>query len=181
MKNIKKATFGAGCFWCVEAVFQRLNGVSNVVSGYMGGKTNNPTYREICSGLTGHAEIIQMDFDESIISYEELLEVLWATHNPTTLNQQGADRGTQYRSVIFYHNDAQKAAAERSKSEVATLAWDDPIVTEITKVEEFYVGEPDHQNYYNGHKSAPYCSIVINPKIAKLRLKFAHKLKKEDV
>jgi len=181
MKNIKKATFGAGCFWCLEAVFQRLEGVSNVVSGYMGGKIKNPTYREVCSGLTGHAEVIQLDYDASIISYEELLDVLWTTHNPTTLNQQGADKGTQYRSAVFYHDDEQKEIAELSKLKVAPLVWDDPIVTEITPAEVFYAGEVEHQNYYNGHKSAPYCSIVINPKIAKLKAKFAHKLKQEYV
>lgn len=181
MENMKKATFGAGCFWCVEAVFQRLEGVSNVVSGYMGGNIKNPTYREICSGSTGHAEVIQMNYDESVISYQELLEVLWTTHNPTTLNQQGADRGTQYRSVIFYHNESQKEAAEKSKVEVASKLWDDPIVTEITEAVKFYDGEAEHQNYYNGHKSAPYCSFVINPKIAKLKAKFSHKLKKEYV
>ena len=176
---MKKATFGAGCFWCVEAVFQRLEGVTNVLSGYMGGKIKNPTYREICSGLTGHAEVIQIEYDESIISYDVLLDVLWTTHNPTTLNQQGADRGTQYRSVIFYHDDDQRATAEISKAEVATLAWDDPIVTEISPAEVFYEGEKEHQNYYNDHKIAPYCRIVINPKVAKLKAKFAHKLKKE--
>jgi len=181
MENIKKATFGAGCFWCVEAVFQRLQGVSNVISGYMGGNIKNPTYREISSGLTGHAEVIQMDYDPAIITFEELLEVLWVTHNPTTLNQQGADKGTQYRSAIFYHDEDQRQAAEKSKSEVATHLWTDPIVTEITAAEVFYVGEPYHQNYYNGHKTAPYCSIVINPKLAKLRSKFANKLKEEYV
>ncbi len=181
MKIMKKATFGAGCFWCVEAVFQRLEGVTNVVSGYMGGKVKNPTYREICSGLTGHAEVIQIEYDESIISYEVLLDVLWATHNPTTLNQQGADRGTQYRSVIFYHDDDQRAIAEISKAEVAPLVWDDPIVTEISPAEVFYEGEEEHQNYFNDHKTDTYCSIVINPKIAKLKAKFAHKLKKDYV
>lgn len=181
MKDKKIATFGAGCFWCVEAVFQRLQGVEKVVSGYMGGNIKNPTYREISSGLTGHAEVIQITFDDNIISFEELLEVLWATHDPTTLNQQGADRGTQYRSAIFYHDDDQKSTAEKSKAEVATLVWNNPIVTEISKATEFYIGEEYHQNYYNTNKSAAYCSIVINPKLSKLRSKFAHKLKEEYV
>lgn len=179
--EIKKATFGAGCFWCVEAVFQRVEGVSNITSGYMGGQVKNPTYREICTGTTGHAEVIELSYDESITSFEELLDILWATHNPTTLNQQGADKGTQYRSAIFYHTDEQRQIAEKSKSEVAPQYWDDPIVTEITEASTYYVAEKNHQNYFNSHRTAPYCSIVINPKVAKLRAKFAHKLKKEYV
>jgi len=179
--EVKKATFGAGCFWCVEAVFQRVEGVSNITSGYMGGQTKNPTYREICTGMTGHAEVIQMDYDETVISYGELLEILWATHNPTTLNQQGADKGTQYRSVIFYHDEEQRQIAEKSKADTATQYWNDPIVTEITEAPTYYIAEKNHQNYYNTHRTAPYCTIVINPKVAKLKAKFAHKLKKEYV
>lgn len=178
-KKLELATFGAGCFWCVEAVFQRLKGVQRVVSGYTGGSIKNPTYREVCSGLTGHAEVVQITFDPSVISYEELLQVLWISHDPTTLNQQGADRGTQYRSAIYYHDEAQKQAAERSKAQVATTLWSDPIVTEISPAEVFYVAEADHQNYYNDHGIAPYCRIVISPKISKLKAKFAHKLKEE--
>ena len=149
MNNKETATFGAGCFWCVEAVFQNLVGVEKVVSGYMGGAIKNPTYREVCSGLTGHAEVTQVVFDPDKIRFDQLLEVFWSTHDPTTLNRQGHDRGTQYRSVIFYHDEAQKLAAEKSKIEVAENLWDDPIVTEIVPVEIFYPAESYHQNYFN--------------------------------
>lgn len=179
MKELKKATFGAGCFWCVEAVFQRLKGVSEVQSGYIGGHTENPTYRDICTGETGHAEVIQFSYDEDLISFEELLEVFWSTHDPTTLNQQGADKGTQYRSAIFYHDDEQQKIAQHSKTNVAPALWEDPIVTEITEASTFYPAEVYHQGYYNSHRSAPYCFVVINPKVAKLKEKFAHKLKEE--
>ena len=175
------ATFGAGCFWCVEAVFQRLEGVESVVSGYTGGNIKNPSYKEICTGLTGHAEVIKITFDPAIISYELLLEVLWTTHDPTTLNRQGNDRGTQYRSAIYYHSEEQRLAGELSKAEVATQLWDDPIVTEITSAPIFYPAEDGHQNYYNQNGIVPYCRIVINPKVAKLKSKFANKLKKEYV
>lgn len=181
MKELKKAVFGAGCFWCVEAVFQRLVGVSEVESGYIGGHTVNPTYRDICSGLTGHAEVIRFSYDEDLISYEELLEIFWTTHDPTTLNRQGADKGTQYRSAIFYHDEEQKSKAISSKANVATKIWSDPIVTEITEASDFYKAEVYHQNYFNTHRSAPYCSVVINPKVAKLKQKFSHKLKQEYV
>jgi len=181
MKNIKKATFGAGCFWCVEAVFQRLNGVSEVESGYIGGELENPTYRDICTGTSGHAEVIRFSYDEDLISFDELLEIFWTTHDPTTLNRQGADRGTQYRSAIFYHDEDQMSKAIASKENVATQIWNDPIVTEIAEAETFYKAEIYHQNYYNSHSSAPYCSVVINPKVAKLKQKFSHKLKKEYV
>ena len=172
------ASFGAGCFWCVEAVFQELEGVEKVISGYMGGKSANPSYREVCSGTTGHAEVVQITFDPRVISYAELLEVLWATHDPTTLNRQGADKGTQYRSVIFYHNEEQKDIAERSKSEFATKIWADPIVTEISPATTFYEAEGNHQNYYRENPSRGYCAVVISPKVAKVRQKFAGKLKK---
>lgn len=172
------ATFGAGCFWCVEAVFQELNGVIKVESGYMGGAIPNPTYREICTGTTGHAEVTRITFDPDVISFEELLEVLWTTHDPTTLNRQGADAGTQYRSAIFYMSDEQKAQAEKSKSEVATAIWDQPIVTEIVPADTFYVAEEYHQDYYANNPNAGYCQVVINPKIDKVRTKFADKLKK---
>lgn len=181
MKELKKAIFGAGCFWCVEAVFQRLVGVSEVESGYIGGATENPTYRDICTGTTGHAEVIRFSYDDELISFEELLEIFWTTHDPTTLNRQGADKGTQYRSAIFYLDEDQKRTAIASKDNVATKLWDDPIVTEIVEATTFYKAEVYHQNYFNSHTSAPYCSVVINPKVAKLKQKFSHKLKKEYV
>ena len=177
--NTEIATFGAGCFWCVEAVFQELKGVHKVESGYMGGKVINPSYREVCTGTTGHAEVTQITFDPSIISYDELLEVLWTTHDPTTLNRQGADAGTQYRSVIFYHNDEQKKKAEKSKAEVAPTLWDKTIVTQIVPAETFYPAEAYHQDYYDNNPNAGYCQIVINPKIAKVRTKFSNKLKEQ--
>ena len=172
------ATFGAGCFWCVEAVFQELNGVIQVESGYMGGKSPNPTYREVCSGTTGHAEVVQITYDPSVISYGELLEVLWTTHDPTTLNRQGADAGTQYRSAIFYHNEQQKQLAEESKAQFAPSIWSKEIVTEIVPAGAFYTAEAYHQDYYANNANAGYCQIVINPKIEKLRTKFKDKLKK---
>lgn len=181
MNELKKATFGAGCFWCVEAVFQRLKGVSEVESGYIGGRTKNPTYRDICTGTTGHAEVIRFSYDENLISFDELLEIFWTTHDPTTLNRQGADKGTQYRSAIFYHDEDQKAKAIASRENVATQIWSDPIVTEISIAGTYYRAEAYHQNYFNSHKSAPYCSVVINPKVAKLKQKFSHKLKSEYV
>lgn len=177
MNKMAKATFGAGCFWCVEAVFQNLIGVQSVVSGYMGGSIRNPTYREVCSGLTGHAEVAQIDYDPNVISYLQLLEIFWSTHDPTTLNQQGHDRGTQYRSVVFYHTEEQRIAAEKSVQEIAEQLWDDPIVTEIVPVDTFYAAEPYHQNYYNDNPTNGYCRAVINPKVSKLRSKFSHLLK----
>ena len=171
------ATFGAGCFWCVEAVFQELNGVIKVESGYMGGKTPNPTYRDVCTGYTGHAEVTRVTFDPAKISYAELLEVLWTSHDPTTLNRQGADAGTQYRSAIFYHSPEQKAIAEKSKAEVATKIWDQPIVTEITPADTFYPAEDYHQDYFANNPDAGYCRIVIAPKVQKVREKFTAKLK----
>lgn len=171
------ATFGAGCFWCVEAVFQNLIGVEKVVSGYMGGNVKNPTYREVCSGLTGHAEVTQIHFDPDKIRFDQLLQVFWSTHDPTTLNRQGNDRGTQYRSVIFYHDESQKLIAEKSKNEVAVELWDEPIVTEIVPAEIFYPAENYHQNYFNENPTNGYCLAVINPKMAKLRSHFAHLLR----
>ena len=175
--NTEIATFGAGCFWCVEAVFQELKGVLKVESGYMGGTTKNPTYREVCSGTSGHAEVTQITFDPKVITYEELLEVLWTTHDPTTMNRQGADVGTQYRSAIFYHSDAQKAAAEKSKYEVAPTIWENTVVTQIVPADTFYPAEEYHQDYYANNPNAGYCQIVINPKIDKVRSKFRDKLK----
>jgi len=174
------ATFGAGCFWCTEAVFQRLKGVVKVESGYSGGSVPNPSYEAVCTGKTGHAECTQITYDPKIISYKELLEVFWKTHDPTTLNRQGADSGTQYRSAIFYHNDAQKQLAEKYKNELeAAKIWNDPIVTEISQFKKFYKAEDYHQNYYNQNGNQPYCSFVITPKIEKFKKVFADKLKKE--
>lgn len=175
--NKEIATFGAGCFWCVEAVFQQLNGVDTVVSGYMGGHVDNPSYKAVCNGTTGHAEVAQIQFDPSVISFEELLEVLWASHDPTTLNRQGNDRGTQYRSAVFYHSEAQREAAEKSKKEVASKIWDDPIVTEISPASAFYPAEDYHQNFYADNPNYGYCRAIINPKVSKVRQKFADKLK----
>ncbi|MCB0666977.1 MAG: peptide-methionine (S)-S-oxide reductase MsrA [Saprospiraceae bacterium] len=179
MMNKQIATFGAGCFWCIEAVFQNLKGVLAVVSGYSGGKVKNPTYREVCSGLTGHAEVAQIEFDPEVISYRQLLEVFWSTHDPTTLNRQGHDRGTQYRSVIFYHDDNQRAEAEKSVQEIAERIWDDPIVTEIVPAETFYPAENYHQDYFKNNPTNGYCRAVINPKVNKARSQFAHLLKSD--
>jgi len=169
MDQVEKATFGAGCFWCVEAVYERLPGVESVVAGYAGGTKANPTYEEVCTGKTGHAEVAQISFDPSKISYEQLLEWFWKSHDPTTLNRQGADVGTQYRSVIFYENEKQKASAEKSKNGAQSM-FEDPIVTEILPLEEFYRAENYHQDYYRLNPSAPYCSFVIRPKLKKLKL-----------
>lgn len=166
---MEKATFGAGCFWCVEAVFERLDGVSSVVAGYAGGNRPNPTYEQVCTGATGHAEVAQITFDPKKISYEKLLDVFWKAHDPTTLNQQGADRGTQYRSVIFYHDEKQKPAAETSKRNAAKQ-FEDPIVTEIKPLDHFYEAENYHQDYFKNNSNAPYCRFVIKPKLDKLHL-----------
>ncbi len=178
--KLELATFGAGCFWCVEAVFQRLEGVEKVESGYTGGKTERPTYRDICTGLTGHAEVCRISYDPSKITFEELLEVFWGTHDPTTVNQQGADIGTQYRSSIFYHNETQKKLAEEYKAKITKeKVFDAPIITEITACKEYYPAEQYHQNYYNQNSSQGYCSFTIAPKIEKLKKVFKNKLKKE--
>jgi peptide-methionine (S)-S-oxide reductase len=171
---LAQATFGAGCFWCVEAVFLDLKGVAKVVSGYTGSDLKNPTYEQVCSGTTGHAEVAQIDFDPQAISFETLLDVFWVTHDPTTLNRQGGDQGTQYRSAIFYHDETQHQAAEASKAktEVAAL-WPDPIVTEISPLGTFYLAEKYHQNFFALNPDQPYCRAVINPKLAKFRQRFA--------
>lgn len=172
------ATFGNGCFWCTEAVFQQLKGVNKVVSGYSGGFIKNPAYREVCSGRTGHAEVLQIYYDPSIIKFDELLEVFWQTHDPTTLNRQGNDVGTQYRSAIFYHTEEQKLLAEQYKSELdKSGAFDAAIVTEITAFTEFYPAEEDHQNYYLNNPDQGYCKIIIQPKVEKFRKVFKDKLK----
>jgi len=177
-EGLQFATFGSGCFWCTEAIFQNLEGVEKVVSGYTGGKVKNPTYQEICSGLTGHAEVTQISFDPEKISFKDLLEVFWQTHDPTTLNRQGADEGTQYRSAIFYHDDEQKKLAETYKESLnKSGAFDNPIVTEISSLEVFYKAEDYHQNYYNLNGNAPYCTYVIKPKLEKFKKAFGEKLK----
>lgn len=179
-KKTAVATFGAGCFWCVEAVFMDLKGVISVISGYSGGHVENPTYKQVCSGDTGHAEVVQITYNPGEISFEELLEVFWKTHDPTTLNQQGNDVGTQYRSVIFYHDEEQKQLAEFYKQQLyASGAFEDPIVTEIVPFEKFYKAEDYHQNYFNQNAFQPYCSFVIRPKVEKFREVFGNKLKTE--
>ncbi len=176
--EMAEATFGSGCFWCTEAFFENLKGVQSVVAGYSGGFVKNPGYREVCSGRTGHAEVTRIVFDPAIISYAELLEVFWATHDPTTLNRQGNDSGTQYRSAIFYHNEEQKRIAEASK-EAATDSgtWQDPIVTEISPLVNWYAAEDYHQDYYANNPEQPYCAFLIRPKMDKFKKTFAEKLK----
>ena len=179
MKNKEIATFGGGCFWCTEAIFDELQGVISVEAGYSGGETKNPTYEDICTGETGHAEVIHITFNTDKITFLELLDVFFATHNPTTLNRQGADVGTQYRSVVFYHNEKQKKETEKF---IANLEkeniFEDKIVTEISKVSKVYIAENYHQDYYNNNKNQGYCNIVINPKLEKFRKQFKDKLKK---
>jgi peptide-methionine (S)-S-oxide reductase len=177
--ELKTATFGAGCFWCTEAVFLNVNGVSKVVSGYSGGKVKNPTYREVCSGLTGHAEVTQITYDPKKVSFEELLEVFWNTHDPTTLNRQGADEGTQYRSAVFYTDDEQKKIAEQYKKQLeASHIYKNPIVTEISPLINFYPAEDYHQNYYALNPEQGYCQYVIRPKVEKFKKQFSARLKK---
>ena len=177
MNNQEVLTVGGGCFWCTEAVFQRVKGVTKVVSGYSGGTVpGKPTYREICSGLTGHAEVVQVTYDASIISFEELLVIFMTTHDPTTLNRQGADVGTQYRSVIFYHNESQKEIALEVIKQLNSY-YDDPIVTEVSPLDVFYEAEQEHQDYYNRNTAQGYCNYVIAPKLSKLRKLYASKLK----
>jgi peptide-methionine (S)-S-oxide reductase len=177
-QKVKLATLGAGCFWCIEAVFQELNGVERVESGYMGGHVKNPAYREVCNGTTGHAEVAQITYDSSKISFEELLEVFWQTHDPTTLNRQGNDVGTQYRSAVFYHNNEQKEIAERYKTQLdQSGAWNNPIVTEISPADVFYKADNYHQNYFKLNGEASYCEFVIRPKVEKFKRTFASKLK----
>lgn len=176
-KKTQLATVGGGCFWCTEAVFQYLKGVENVISGYSGGNVpGHPTYREICSGLSGHAEVIQITYDPSIISYQDILVIFMTTHDPTTLNRQGADRGTQYRSVIYYHNEKQKEIAELVRKEI-TPYYENPIVTEISPLDVFYEAEKEHQDFYKSNPNFGYCNFVIEPKLAKLRKLYADKLK----
>jgi peptide-methionine (S)-S-oxide reductase len=176
-ERVETATLAAGCFWCVEAVFSRLRGVAQVVSGYTGGTVPNPGYREVCSGESGHAEAVQITFDPDIISFAELLEVFWHSHDPTTLNRQGADSGTQYRSAIFCHDEQQRETAEKSKRETGEAGlWPNPIVTEIVPYTNFYEAEKYHQEYYRLNPHQPYCQLIIEPKIRKLQKEFVAKL-----
>lgn len=177
-ESLKKATLGGGCFWCVEAIYQDLHGVEQVVSGYAGGTVQNPTYQQVCTGTTGHAEVVQITFDPQVISYADLLYVFWRTHDPTTLNRQGADVGPQYRSIILYHDEEQKAIAEHSKRETdASGLWPNSIVTEIVPFDVFYSAEAYHQEYYRNNANQPYCQIVIDPKVSKFRKEFKDRLK----
>ena len=177
-QNIAVATFGNGCFWCTEAIFQQLKGVEKVVSGYTGGIVKNPSYREVCNGTTGHAEVLQITYDPDVISYRELLDVFFYTHDPTTLNRQGADIGTEYRSAIFYHDKIQKNEAEKIIIQLENeKVFYDKIVTEITPFEVFYLADDHHQNYYNNNKNQPYCRVVINPKLDKFLKKYKSKIK----
>jgi peptide-methionine (S)-S-oxide reductase len=179
--KVETATFGTGCFWCTEAIFEQLNGVVKVTSGYMGGKVKNPSYKAVCTGETGHAECVQVVYEPSKISYDDLLKVFFEVHDPTSLNRQGADVGTQYRSAVFYHSPEQKEKAEYYKKELdKSGAYDKAIVTEVTPASEFYIAEDYHQEYYSNNKNTnPYCSIVIRPKLEKFQKVFANKLKKE--
>ena len=177
--KLDTATFGTGCFWCTEAIFERVNGVASVVSGYSGGTVDDPSYEEVCTGKTGHAECTQIIYDPAIVSYDELLEIFWKTHDPTTLNRQGNDVGTQYRSVIFYHNNDQKEKAEYYKKKITDeKIWDKPIVTETTKFDKFYPAEDYHQEYYDNNPNQGYCAYVITPKVEKFEKIFKDKLKK---
>jgi peptide-methionine (S)-S-oxide reductase len=177
-KQLETATLAGGCFWCLEAVFDQLNGVTDVVSGYAGGQTRNPSYREVCTGTTGHAEVVQVTFDPAVISYRNILDVFFGIHDPTTLNRQGADVGTQYRSAIFYHSPEQRETAEETIRELyAQGLWQNPVVTEITPFTVFYPAEDYHQEYFANNASQPYCQVVVAPKIAKFRKHYAEQLK----
>ncbi len=176
-QKLEVATLGGGCFWCLEALYQQMIGVQKVVSGYAGGHIDNPTYRQICSGRTGHAEVTQITFDPDVISYEEMLDIFWRIHDPTTLNRQGADVGPQYRSIILYHNEEQREIAERSKAETdASNLYRNPIVTQIAPLSKFYKAEAYHQNYYRSNPNQGYCRFVIDPKVRKFRKEFQDKL-----
>ena len=176
--SLEMTTLGGGCFWCVEAVYQELQGVQSAISGYAGGVVDNPTYYQVCNGTTGHAEVVQITFDPTIITFEDILYVFWRTHDPTTLNRQGYDVGTQYRSIILYHSEQQRASAEKSKRDTdASGLWSNPIVTEISPFTTFYKAEDYHQNFYRDNPYQPYCRAIIDPKITKLRKEFREKLK----
>jgi peptide-methionine (S)-S-oxide reductase len=180
--NLQTATLAGGCFWCLEAVYDEIKGIHGVESGYAGGQTENPSYRAVCNGDTGHAEVIQVHFDPSIISYRDLLNVFFAIHDPTTLNRQGADVGTQYRSAIFYHDEEQKKVAEELIKDLnAQKIWDRPIVTEVSKLDKFYMAEDYHQEYFARNPYQPYCTAVVAPKVSKFRKHFLELLKKQPV
>lgn len=176
MAKLEIALLGGGCFWCVEAVYSRCVGVISAISGYAGGARPNPSYEQVCTGATGHAEVVEITYDAQIVSYEELLDIFWVIHNPTTLNQQGADRGTQYRSVIYYYNEEQKEKAQQSM-EAAQRIWADPIVTELSPAPEFYEAEAYHQDYFTNHPTQGYCYAVVRPKVEKFMSKFTEKVK----
>jgi len=179
MGNFQIATLAGGCFWCLEAVFDELKGVESVESGYSGGRVPNPTYHEVCDGDTGHAEAVQVTFDPSVVSYHDLLTVFFTIHDPTTLNRQGSDVGTQYRSAIFYHDEEQKKVAGEVIAEIgAAKIWEDPIVTQVAPFDAFYMAEDYHQEYFANNRFQPYCQFVVAPKVAKFRQKFAERLKK---
>jgi peptide-methionine (S)-S-oxide reductase len=178
MANQETATLGGGCFWCVEAVFLEAAGVTSVASGYMGGRKPDPTYEEVCSGTTGHVEVVQVKFDPEVITFRDVLEIFFATHDPTTLNRQGNDAGTQYRSVIFYHSPEQESTAKELIGELtAEKAFPNPIVTAVEPAQEFYAAEDYHQEYFKNHPNQPYCAFVVSPKVQKFRKKFAQRLR----
>ena len=180
VKDLEIATLANGCFWCTEAIFSRVKGIKSVIPGYSGGSTSNPSYEQVCTRITGHAEAIQIEFDSKIISFEKILDIFWHTHDPTTLNRQGNDVGTQYRSAIFYHDDNQKNIAEKLKKELEKEdVFKNPIVTEITPFSKFYPAENYHKEYFENNRNAPYCSFVIDPKIQKLLQKYNDKIKQE--
>lgn len=180
-QKTEKATLAGGCFWCLEAIYKKVKGVKEVISGYSGGKTKNPTYEQVCSGTTGHAEAVQITFDRNIVSYEEILKIFWQIHNPTTLNRQGYDVGSQYRSAIFYHNEQQKQIAEKIVKELQDAnIWTEPIVTEIVPFSEFYPAEEYHKNYFENHPENNYCQMVIIPKVEKFKKKFHDYLRKDS-
>lgn len=174
------ATLGGGCFWCVEAVYNQLNGVNSALSGYSGGHVDNPTYREVCNKTTGHAEVVQVEFDNVVVNFGDILDIFFTIHDPTTLNRQGNDAGPQYRSAIYYHSDEQKRIADEKIKEFSTV-WSDPIVTEVATFDKFYVAEDVHQEYFANNPSQPYCQVVVAPKVAKFRKKFFNQLKAETV
>ena len=180
MSDLQKATLAGGCFWCLEAVFDDLKGVVSVESGYAGGHVVNPSYKDVCTGMTGHAEVVQVTFDPSVLDYADLLRVFFIIHDPTTLNRQGGDVGTQYRSVIFTHDEAQRAAAEAVIREISeSKLWTNPLVTEVTPLDKFYMAEDYHQEYFANNSNQPYCRVVIEPKVAKFRKHFVERLKKQ--
>lgn len=175
--TVERATVGGGCFWCLEAVYQEIDGVTSVTSGYAGGKQGHPTYEQVSGGTTGHAEVVQVEFDPAVISYREILEILWVVYDPTMLNRQGADVGTQYRSIILYENEEQRREAEAAKTRIQKL-WSDPVVTEVVPLPDFYPAESYHRDYYRRYPNRLYCQMVINPKLKKLREKFASRIRK---